>query len=78
VDTAGGYTCTQKAGCRATLALVVVPQFVVVVVILSSSSLTTQLAFRHQQRLHLDQLPFIDKGAAAAGKEAGDMNVQEC
>jgi len=36
----------------------------------------TQPAFRQEQRLHLDELPFIDKGvAAAAGTEAGDRDV---
>ena len=41
-------TGTQEAGCRAMLALVVVPQCVqlVVVVLILSSSRTTQLAFR--------------------------------
>jgi len=63
VDSAGGYTGTQEAGCRATLAIVVVPQcvLIVVVVLILSSSLTMQLAFRQQSRLHLDELPFIKK-----------------
>jgi len=51
VDSAGGYTGTQEAGCRATLAIVVVPQcvLIVVVVLILSSSLTMQLAFRQQR-----------------------------
>jgi len=54
---------TLEAGCRATLALVVVPQCVqiVVVVLRLSSSLTAQLVFRQQPRLRLNELPFIEK-----------------
>ena len=62
VDSAGGYTGTQEAGCRATLAIVVVPQcvLIVVVVLILSSSLTMQLALRQQPRLHLDELPSVE------------------
>jgi len=36
----------------------------------------TQPAFRQEQRLHLDEQPFVDRGAAAAaGTEAGDSDV---
>ena len=57
------HASRKEAGCRATLALVVVPQCVqlVVVVPILSSSLAAQLTFRLQPRLHLDELLFIEK-----------------
>ena len=52
-----------EAECPATRAFVVVPQCVqiVAVVLIPSSLLTTQLAFRQQPRLHLDELLFVEK-----------------
>jgi len=45
VDTVGGYRRTQEAGCRATIAVVVVPQCVEKVCALSSALLFYQLIY---------------------------------
>jgi len=52
----------QEAGCRATLALIVVPQCILLAVVqMLSLSLTIQLAFQqHLHLLHLEELPCIE------------------